>query len=195
MQPNVAILCSGPSLRRFLDRPPRRDAHDIVIGVNRGACAFPCDWWAFNDAQTFDNNRCQGRPRCFTGDQAFAQIRDKRLADRFDWTLYSQIDTSCPADPGWTSFSLTVAMVLAEWLLMKRGIQGARDPGIGGGAVTLYGVDQVGENDWDGPSPVPVIRTEERWQRELHHFGHVLAWLRSRGVDVARDGTATAAVA
>ncbi len=116
MPADVAILCSGPSLRQFLEgRRQRADVeHEVVIGVNRAACAFPCDWWAFNDAETFDRNRCRGRPRCFTSNEAFARIGDKRLADRFKWTFYAQIATTCPASPGWTSFSLTVAMVLAE---------------------------------------------------------------------------------
>lgn len=169
MPADVAILCPGPSLASFLAAPTQ---HELFIGVNRAASAWPCQWWAFNDAEVFGWFRPTGRPKIFTSNESFKRIEDKRRADHFRWTFYPAINTTCPSDPGWTNFSMTVAMVLAEYL-------GAR-------AITIYGCDWEGADDWDGPADYRHYRQEYRWKNEIHKVGHVIRWLESRGVSVER---------
>jgi len=166
---SIAVLCSGPSLSEFLAAPVR---HDLIVGVNRAAVAHPCDYWAFNDAETFGYFEPLGRPVCFTSNAAFERI-EPRDRDVFRWLFYAQINTTCRSDPGWTQFTVTVALVLCDYLKARR--------------VTLYGCDQMGTGDFDGPAPTPVIRTPERWSNERHKFDHVAAWLESRGVELVRQ--------
>lgn len=42
----AALVCSGPSVTRWVDRI----AADVVIGVNEGAYVTQCDWWYMHDA-------------------------------------------------------------------------------------------------------------------------------------------------
>jgi hypothetical protein len=119
---SIAILCPGPSLADFLARPRE---HEAFIGVNRAAAAWPCDYWAFNDHEAFDwwhhsVQRSGRKPRCFTSNQAFSLIANRLAVDSFEWLHYASIDTDCPSDPGWTNYTLTVAMVLAEYLVRRK---------------------------------------------------------------------------
>lgn len=169
---SIAVLCSGPSLSEFLTVPARRDRHDLTVGVNRAVIAHPCDYWAFNDSEAFHYFEPLGRPVCFTSKAAFDRIEPRDRIDAFRWLFYAQINTTCPSYPGWTQFSVTVALVLCDYLKARR--------------VTLYGCDQAGADDFDGPSPTPVVRTPARWSSERHKFDHVAAWLESRGIELVR---------
>jgi hypothetical protein len=167
---DIAILCPGPSLAGFLAAPVQ---HQLYIGVNRAVIAYPCDYWAFNDAEPFSWFEPQGRPVCFTSEAAFARIPvSPRLAE-FEWLYYRDINTTCPSDPGWVNFTMTTALVLAEHL--------------GAARVMMYGADQTGTDDWDGPPQRGRdARHEYRWQNERHKTGHVLEWMARRGVRVSR---------
>jgi len=92
--PSIAILCPGPSLAGFLARPP---LHDVCIGVNRSVEAWPCDWWAFADHETFGLFEPLGHPSIATTDQA-AILGARKFPDR------------------WQHYAMHVGMVLAEHL-------------------------------------------------------------------------------
>lgn len=171
---DIAILGTGPSLREFLAAPP---VHDVYVGINRAVEAYPCDWWAFNDDEAFVWwVPCEGgHLRIFTSAETRRRIQHYRNVpigriDRFEWLHYAEVDTTCPSDPGWVNFSMTLAMVLGEFLGAKR--------------LTLYGCDFQGTDDWDGPEAHGSARTHYRWQNETHKVGHVERWLGTRGVEV-----------
>lgn len=194
---DIAILCPGPGLVDFLGRPR---SHTRFIGVNRAATAWPCDYWAFNDHEVFgwyhaQVQRNDRKPVCFTSNRAFELLGDPPAATDFEWLFYSQIETSCPSDPGWTHYTLTVAMVLAEYLIRKRFLnRGADDASRG--SVIIYGCDWSGTQDWDGADPprdAAACRSEYRWKNEQHKFWHVMRWLNQAGVDVIRVGSTQAA--
>jgi hypothetical protein len=178
MPVSVAILCSGESLKRFLDHP--RD-HDVYIGVNRMAEDYPCDWWVFADGAAFEWYTPEvraGRPPMVCTSQA---IRDrlgrseKVSADKINahaWLMMEELHTSCPNDPGWKNFSMTVALVLAESL--------------GATSITIYGCDWKGHLDYDGTKPPRGGRNQYRWNNEKHKTSHICLWLARQGVAVRR---------
>jgi hypothetical protein len=166
---SIAVLCSGPSLSAFLAGPVR---HDLYVGVNRAVIAHPCDYWAFHDAEGFEAFEPLGRPVCFTPRAAFERIKRRERIDAFRWLFHDAIRTNCPSAPGWTHFTVTEALVLCEYLQARR--------------ITVYGCDQTGVDDFDGPPPSPVTRTVARWNSERHKFDHVTAWLASCGIEVVR---------
>jgi hypothetical protein len=182
----AAILCAGKSVQAFLDEYPGgcpRTVHDHVIGVNRMAADYPCDFWAFNDHEAFGwwpaiPGPSGKLPTIFTSNQAHSLIgkqeahRDRR--DDYDWLFYPQIQTTCPADAHWTNYSMLVAMVLAQYLGARR--------------IFIYGYDGEGTTDYDGAAERRPGRHLERWKNEAHWFGHVSAWLRRCGVMVTRVG-------
>lgn len=167
---SIAILCTGPSLAAFLDRPV---AHDVCIGVNRAVIAHQCDWWVFNDSASLDLIDPIGLPRIFTSKACETRIENREKYGRFDHTYFTDIGTTCRSDPGWDRFSMTCAMVLAEHL--------------GASTLSIYGCDWKGSDDWCGPLlGAKSGRSEYRWQNEIHKYGHVAKWLESRGVTVSR---------
>lgn len=176
MNDDVAILCSGPSFSAFLSRPCK---HDLYIGVNRTVEAFVCDWWVFNDHQALSFfsplRSSEKRPlRLFCGRATHQRAIDRRLVQFADyaWTYFEECDTTCRSDHHWQMFSMTAAMVLADYLGAKR--------------VTIYGCDWKGKNDWGGPPPTPFGRSDYRWNNERHWYGHIAAWLESRGITCER---------
>lgn len=183
----INILCPGQSLRHFIEDPP--DPCPLTIGVNRVAGDFPCHFWAFNDSEVFDwayNSEDRpfwkpplGNPTIFTSNTAFERIERRDLVDDFKWLFYGMINTSCPGSPGWTNFTVTVALVLAEYLHRQHPEMNH---------VALYGCDQQGVTDFDGKDPPRGLqsRSEQRWRNELHRFDHVAAWLKGQGVTMER---------
>jgi len=203
---SIAILCPGPSLVEFLGRPR---AHDAFIGVNRAATAWPCDFWAFNDHEGFNwyhgqVQRNGEKPVCFTSNQAYELLAGLPAIDEFRWLFYPQIETECPSDPGWTNYSLTIAMVLAEYVIRRRRSENAGEAGDSSlppkarfavansthhSSLFIYGCDWSGTADWDGAeSNRGEGRTEYRWKNEQHKFWHVMRWLNGRDIDVIRVG-------
>ncbi len=173
---DVAIVCSGESVRRFLDAPPR---HDLCIGVNRMAGEAECNWWAFNDWQAFGDFTPQTRggrlPGVFTSKATLGKIAERFAMPRvmeFQWLTVEELEPICSEQPGWKNFSMLMAWVLAAHLGAER--------------ITLYGCDWKGTNDWDGrPSPRGG-RSGYRWNNELHKASHLASWLSRRGVAVRR---------
>jgi len=173
----AGIICSGPSVRAYLEKPP---AYDWVLAVNRMVQFVRCDYFVFNDHEAFGWWPTEQKPRpvCFTSNQAFKLIcnRDegRRRADEHKWLFYPQIETQCPSDTHWTSFSMTIAMVLAEHLGAER--------------IVIHGCDWEGSDDFDGRSPPRMPRDAYRWNNEIHKYGLVKAWLTGRGIEVIRYG-------
>lgn len=172
MHPSIAILCPGPSLAGFLACPP---THEAYIAVNRAVEAWPCTWWAFADHETFGMFQPLGQPTICTTDQA-AILAGRKFPDRWQHVaclrVESDIQTRCPADPGWRHYSMHIAMVLAQHL-------GARE-------IVAYGADLAGRTDWDGASR--HNREHYRWMNERHKLDHLVAWLASEGVAFRRVG-------
>jgi len=168
--PSIAILCPGPSLAGFLARPP---LHDVCIGVNRSVEAWPCDWWAFADHETFGLFEPLGHPSIATTDQA-AILGARKFPDRWQHfavlRLESDTPNRWPADPGWRHYSMHVGMVLAEHL--------------GAGEIVAYGADLQGAADWDGT--LRNNRERYRWDNERHKLDHLVAWLAAEGVEFRR---------
>jgi len=176
---SVGILCAGKSVQRFLDQPV---AHDYILGVNRLASVYPCDFWAFNDHEAFGwwpAIEKEGRlPMIFTSNQAHKLIakhpEQLERANGHVWLFYPQIQTTCPVSTHWTNYSMLIAMVLAQYLGAER--------------ICIYGSDWAGSDDFDGTAEKRASRHEERWKNEEHWFGHVSAWLEGCGVSVTRVG-------
>lgn len=197
MTTNAVILCPGPSLAAFLAEPPERDGSTVVIGVNRAAEVFPCDWWCAADHETIGGMRPMsgpgGRPRLCTQQQAIVLAHEKWPECGFVQPMilpanvrtFERLgqETDCPLKSGWTRLSMLAAMVLAENLMR------------GGGAlvaearrIDLYGCDWIGLMDFDGTTPrgAEVGRSDYRWGNERAHFDRVAAWLRGKGIEVER---------
>jgi len=167
--PSIAILCPGPSLAAFLERPPM---HDAYIGVNRAVEAWPCSYWAFADHETFGMFTPLGHPTIGTTDQA-AMLAARKWPDRwqhFACICERDMNTRCPTDPGWRHYSMHVGLVLAQHL-------GARQ-------IIAYGADLEGACDWDGTRR--EARNKYRWDNEKHKLGHIEAWLAGEGVEFVR---------
>jgi len=168
---SVAVLCSGPSLQRtYIDARPQ---HDLVIGVNRVVEAVRCDWWAFNDWETFKWRlpHLVGTPGICTSGPARKTIIKEGYGDalaRHEVRTYDQLPVDVPERCRWTNFSMLVGLVLAACFTSKE--------------IVLYGCDQQGVEDWDGPSPTRAIRTVHRWQNEINKFSKLQEWMKTRGL-------------
>src|SRR5688500_15855664 len=108
---NVAILCPGPSLTQFPGAP---DA--TIIGVNRAATRFTCDWLAAIDYTLIEKHggRFLGNPRWLTNRCSFEHFarRDHPWGRRehvvTDWLRQNYLDTQ---QFSWTLYSFTSALV------------------------------------------------------------------------------------
>jgi hypothetical protein len=175
----IAILCSGPSVRAFLAAPI---AYDAVIGVNRMASVWPCDWWACRDRGTFLGYQPLGRPRIFTSDDTWRWLTEEEpgqatieRAAGYDWTAWRDVSTSCPAVPQWKQGGFMNALILAEWLGAK--------------TIQIHGADWEGSDDFDGPPSVGGTRPHYRWPGERAKYAAVSGWLtETRGIRVTRVG-------
>jgi len=176
------ILCCGPSLAEFLERPVR---HDLVIGVNRAACAHPCDVWAFGDDQTFHVFRAKGNPLLLTN-----RNTDRRLGRRPDFAahhgwdhrneayvdalrtervvLLEDLNVPLPGRYDETTYTSLVAIAYA----IERGAR----------RIRLYGCDLEGTCDWDGKETLGPNRTPSRWRHEAARLSEAAAWARERGI-------------
>lgn len=233
----VIILCPGPSLAEFLraqekgsgsrdqGSDPIPDARSpvpgtAVIGVNRAAEVFPCDWWCAADHETIGTMRPVptpggGSPRLCTCQQAIV-LADRKWPDdeRVQGLIHPAnvrtferlgAETDCPLEHGWKSLSMLAAMVLAENLIRKA--SGIRQQAIGGGdqadaccpvpgaSIHLYGCDWAGIEDFDGTVPpgAEVGRSDYRWKNERAHFERVAGWLASKSIAVERKTLTTEA--
>jgi len=175
----IGILCSGPSVRGFLEQPV---AYASLIGVNRMAAVYPCNWWACRDRGTFIGYVPVGMPKIFTSDDTWQwlgeELTDRVLLKRaecYAWTTWAMVKTPCPALPQWKQGGFMNALILADWL-------GARD-------IKIHGADWAGSDDFDGSPPIGGTRPHYRWPGERDKFAAVASWLtQERGITIERVG-------
>lgn len=187
----AVILCPGPSLSGFLAEPRERDGSTVVIGVNRAAEAFACDWWTAADHESIGGMNPVGSPRLCTPQQAIVlahgkwpdSARVQRLIHPSNVRSFERLgqETDCPLKNGWKTLSMLAALVLAE-NLMQKGAEGSDL------RIDIYGADWAGTLDWDGYAGpgVEVGRSAYRWKNERTHYDRMEAWLKAKGVIVTR---------
>ena len=158
---DVGILCPGPSLSGFLKTPV---GHDLIIGVNRAATAYRCDWWVFGDPEAYREFTPIGSPRIGTLARSFEAIGP------IEATVIDRLAIECPGEIRWQQFSLTAAMVLAQHL--------------GAARIVVYGADWRGTLDWDGTAA--PVRHKDRWASEAHRYEQVKTWLTRCNIRVVR---------
>jgi len=173
---HAVVLCPGPSLRRYLAAPV---GADLTIGVNRAAEAVRCDWLAAIDCGIVSHMKIKGNPALFTSSKTWGRaLAEGAAPSRFCEVLSHEeirFTTTCPASPGWKVFSITTALVLAEFLQATE--------------IELFGADWNGIADWDRTIPPNATQTRSpnRWSAERHKFDHVLKWLeRDCGIQVSQ---------
>lgn len=171
----AALLCPGPGLSR-LDAS-RLAEYATVVGVNRAATAFRCDWWAALDYPMLRDwqDAVIGSPKLLTRRQTWLdfhrrlRLREIRLAE----------DIAFPVT-GWDAKTATAAIGLLSTLLVTR--------------IDVFGADWTCEPaDFDGVDLNSNDRTAERWTKEAETWGRMVAWLDGRGITVARVATASSA--
>jgi hypothetical protein len=144
-----------------------RAGYALVVGVNRAARVYGCDWWSIGDAEAFAEVEPVGSPHIWTHVDTLHRIRREHpvRSTRHDSALYRR-DERLP----WTIFSATAALMLAVELRVKR--------------VDCFGVDMVGECDWDGTRR--GVRGEDRWTRERRAWSLAVNKLNDAGIAVVR---------
>lgn len=158
---NARILCPGPSLAAY--EPD--DFGGPIIGINRAATAYACDWWACIDLETVLANAKQvkGKPGLLTNHATaqslphFAEIR-----------LIESLFDAWPRTPAaYSIYSATSGAVLAAAL--------------GATVIDVYGCDLAGTLDWDGTA-AGKWRTDDRWKSERELWMLLRDVLAGRGV-------------
>jgi hypothetical protein len=173
----AAVLCPGPSLTQF----PGRDGYDLVIGVNRAAGYFPCDYWAMLDATPFFHCKPLGNPAIlcqtpewvkvqrFIGDMPEPRPRHRHIApEDVDASIAFELRTV----PARFKYSLCAAITLAHSL--------------GASAVDVYGADWRGVHDYDGRELAQNCRDARRWELEQQSFEVLATSLQNFGTKVRR---------
>lgn len=169
----AAILCPGPSLAKW----PREtfDAYPLTVGVNRAAVAYPVQWWAWLDGSLFNQVAIDHTPRILSSAEAVRRVREdyanERLA-RHDVRIVEHMWDFCPASVGWTTYTVTAAIILAAE-------QGAR-------VIDIYGSDMTDAPDFDGVSLPENRRNVDRWEHERNQIRQVREWLAPRGITLNR---------
>lgn len=164
----AAILCPGPSFQSFLDQPDL--SYDMYLGVNRAAEAYPCDWWVFGDQKCFDMYTPIGFPKIFTRRKWTAIERDRHVnADAYQWTNFPILDNRHPQ----LTYTMNIAIGVAVWLGAK--------------AITIYGCDWKGIEDWDGTPFTGPYRSDQRWKNEEHAYNIIVRWCGKLGVTCRRE--------
>jgi hypothetical protein len=149
-----------------------RGQYDLVIGVNRAAEAFQCDYWVALDTRTFGMTVPMGRPVLVT-----SAIHYKKMCAQWSGaTEYEHLDHRSlvphKLSPGWGTKSLLAAVALAY-------ARGAKE-------ITCYGVDWEGTEDFDGKTFPGQKRTAKRWEREARQFSALVNALARKGTVVRR---------
>lgn len=185
MSRTVAIVSSGPSLARFT---PGEVTADLVVGVNRAATRFPCDWWSALDAQSIERHRFDGDdpvigfPAVLTMSSSIPELNGKcpQVTKRHEQWLWIETLRDREHPPHlWDQFSCPAALVLAVHL-------GATD-------IITFGVDLVGDRDFTGATNGRW--DERRWAKERHSWRVVNEWAAARGVRVSAASPGEAVVA
>lgn len=149
----IALLGCGPSLANY----PGPDDFGMVIGVNRAATAYRCNWWSVGDAETYWRYQptLKGLPLTWTHQNTAERIG--RHAGLFTGKSYGRDERKT-----WTLYSATAGL----WLAGALGTQ-----------VICYGCDMAGELNWDGSAEPTADRTPARWERERAAWNGLLATL------------------
>ena len=181
-----AVLCPGSSVSLFglVSRPDR------VIGVNAGACAFPCDWWVFLGGYTWDycyenGRQPQGSPVLVAPGGALNKLRKTGRIPKdspgLDSERLHQDHPEWPTrDFNWKRWSWSVAVFFAA-------IQGATE-------IQTFGMDWSGIEDFDGRTNKHQQRRllphrkdgKTRWAGEAEQFSIDQVVLGARGVSLER---------
>lgn len=185
---NAAVLCPGASVQRYPKSVELRvseactvpRAYDLVVGVNRAAGLFPCDFWCLLDHYTFNlKPTVIGRPTIV----CHASIRNSMTKEFPDAKLHKHIaletlDPDPDIDPElaknciWRTWSASLAIIVAF-------VNGAA-------VVDCYGMDWRGTDDWDGFNHPQHRRGTRRWVAEQHLFEKIQDWLAGLGCVVRR---------
>lgn len=170
----TAILCPGPSLKNYA----ASDFCGRVVGVNRAALGFACDWWVCLDLPLLCETAAhvKGCPNLFTARDSYAALsRESSLwAGRFPLLAEDLFVFLHPSESKicWTHYTATAALILAAHL--------------GATSIKVYGADWTDAPDFDGIRVEGANRTAERWAREQEIWGKVTGWLVTRGIVVDR---------
>ena len=166
----AAVLCPGPSLSEFAGRTD----YDLVIGVNRAATEFRCDYVSLFDPYTFGmcaERGWKGRPTIIAARDVYEQMcRQFPAAVHFPFLERSTAWLNGSAGR-WYTKGLTTAIVVA-WLK-------------GADTIDCYGVDWFGTEDFDGFTDPRQKRDRDRWRREIDLAKGVRSELLQRNVTIA----------
>lgn len=167
----AAVLSCGPSLAR-LD-PGRVVGYDLALGINGAAERHPCDWWVAGDDETIRRFRGQARG-LFAMQLALDRLHrtnESHLVEPYEIRVWDATEIAALSPPrGWNTWSATAAVVFAASL--------------GADAITLYGVDMAGAEDFSGRACVG--RNPERWIEERRDFDALTRWVTARGITMGR---------
>lgn len=180
---NAAVLCPGPSVQRYPINgdlrlgelsPTVPRAYDVVVGVNRAATLYPCDFWCLLDHYTYALRPVIGKPTIC----CHAAIYNNMCAAYPEAKTHGHValeNIPLPFDKVvWRTWSATTAVVVAH-------LQGAD-------VIDCYGMDWVGSSDWDGFTHEKHRRTSKRWASERKLMQQIQDWLATLGCTVRRVG-------
>lgn len=164
----AAVLCPGPSLREF---DGNAGQYDVVIGVNRAAAAYLCDYYVALDARSYEMGKPLGEPVIVTVAHAWAELLNKHpgLSGRRSM-VYSDAGKDIKSTFG--AFSSTAALVLARYL--------------GANLVHVFGADMGGVQDYDGWTDERNRRDAMRWAKESRQWEALTGELAALGTTVIR---------
>lgn len=167
-------------MSQFL-REPGHKVGCTVIGVNRMASQYPCDWWVFKGVQPFENWPAMGDPTIYCNAGAYqslwchadASVRARAISVS-GWLIGEELAKRWPSHDvlPWRNAALYRAMMLCEFLGLKR--------------ARLFGADFAGELDFDGAAHPCGGRHAARWETERADYERIRDWLRKQGIEVER---------
>ena len=180
----VAIVCPGPSLCDF----PGSDGFSSVIAVNRAAKAVRVDYWVCLDHHTFgdawgggtkteqqkrDPLKPVGRPTLICSLSTFRRI-GRRCPAVKRWKHENHQQLKFPKKKvRWHRWGWATAIL---WAAIK----------LEATEIECWGMDWVGQGDFDGFEHGKMRRDERRWAAERAQFGRLAAWWEGKGVRVTR---------
>jgi len=168
-----AIVCPGPSLKDTY----RGGRFDGVVAVNR-ACVFAeCSHLSMLDIKTWKWIQEDGGPKSkditlLSSKGCYEHVRDKcRFKGKwFDKTVALH---SVPGEfQKRFSFSIGAAFAFARMQSPNR--------------IDVYGMDMIGEQDWDGGYRGSCGRELKRWEKERSKIAWVFRILENEGIKIVR---------
>ena len=167
----ACVLCPGPSLTRTFSEDMAGE-YDLVLGVNRVAQMFECDFWVVLDAYTFGMTEVRGCPVIVTGAKQYETMcvgyPDAQKHEHLD---HKKIKVPIMEVP-WRSKGLLTAVIVAY-------SKGAK-------VIDCYGVDLKGTADFDGKTFDRQMRSANRWRKERKKLARLTRALARLGTVVTR---------